>query len=149
MWLVVPCAIDPPLPQCLGKYRVNLQSINMINALSSICVSPASRSFKLTNTSLSLLYRSPLLPLFRTHFYCSPPTSLSPPISPSSLLSDIVVGYERTLYSTKEDDVSLEICVIIYQPLLGGAPRTFTLTYNTTDYTAGIATITSSGKVLA
>ena len=76
----------PPLPQCLGKYRVNLQSINVINAFSSICVSPASRSLKLTNTSLFLLYRSPLLPPFHTHFYCSPPTSLPPPISPSSLL---------------------------------------------------------------
>lgn len=56
-------------------------------------------------------------------------------------LSDIVVGYEETVYSTEEGDVEVEICVIIFQPLSGEAPRSFTLTYNTTDYTAGIYSI--------
>ena len=122
------------LNNCLGKYPVNLHSIN---ALSSICKSP-----EVTNTSLSLFYLAPpCLPCFTPTFNAPPFLSLLQYLPP--LCSDIVVGYEQTLYSTEEDDVSLEICVVIYQPLSGGAPRTFTLTYNTTDYTAGLYYITS------
>ena len=51
---------------------------------------------------------------------------------------DIVVGYERTLYSTPEGDLTVLICVIIFEPSSGGgAPRPFNLTYSTEDYTAG------------
>ena len=48
----------------------------------------------------------------------------------------IRVGYEKTVYTTPEGDVEVELCVIIYQPPSGGAPRPFTISYSTEDDTA-------------
>ena len=51
--------------------------------------------------------------------------------------ADVRVGYETTVYTTPEGDVSVELCVVLYEPVLGGgAPRPFTLTYQTADGTA-------------
>ena len=52
-------------------------------------------------------------------------------------LADIVVGYNQTFYSTTEGNVSVTICVVIFEPQTGGSPRPFTLSYNTENYTAG------------
>ena len=52
--------------------------------------------------------------------------------------SDIRVGYEKTLYTTPEGDVFVELCAIIYEPTSGVAPRPFRISYRTKDYTAGI-----------
>ena len=52
-------------------------------------------------------------------------------------LADIVVGYNQTFYTTTEGNVSVTICVVIFEPQTGGSPRPFTLSYNTENYTAG------------
>ena len=49
----------------------------------------------------------------------------------------IRVGYERTIYTTPEGDISVELCAIIYEPDTEVAPRPFVLSYATDDYTAG------------
>ena len=51
--------------------------------------------------------------------------------------ADIRVGYERTVYTTPEGDISVELCAIIYEPDTGVAPRPFVLSYATADDTAG------------
>ena len=45
--------------------------------------------------------------------------------------ADICVGYERTIYTTPEGDVSVELCAIIYEPDTGVAPRPFVISYVT------------------
>ena len=50
---------------------------------------------------------------------------------------DIRVGYERTVYTTPEGDVSVELCAIIYEPNTGVAPRPFVISYSTENGTAG------------
>ena len=51
--------------------------------------------------------------------------------------ADIRVGYNRTVITTLEGDVFVTLCAVIFEPTAGGAPRPFTLTYNTADGTAG------------
>ena len=41
-----------------------------------------------------------------------------------------------TLYSTPEGDFFVELCAIIYEPITGGAPRPFVISYATEDGTA-------------
>ena len=41
-----------------------------------------------------------------------------------------------TLYSTAEGDISVVLCAMIYEPILGVAPRPFVLSYSTEDGTA-------------
>ena len=43
----------------------------------------------------------------------------------------IVVGYERTSYTTTETEGFVELCAVIFQPASGEAPRLFELTVNT------------------
>lgn len=57
------------------------------------------------------------------------------------LCADIRVGYEETLYTTPEGNVFVELCVIVFQPTSGGAPRPFSLSYNTENFTAGTGTL--------
>ena len=50
----------------------------------------------------------------------------------SLLAADIQVGYEMTVYTTPEEDTTVELCAIIYEPTLNGSsPRPFTLSYKT------------------
>ena len=51
--------------------------------------------------------------------------------------ADIRVGYERSIYTTPEGDIFVELCAIIYEPDSGVTPRPFVLSYATDDYTAG------------
>ena len=47
------------------------------------------------------------------------------------------VGYEFTEYRTREGDLVVEFCAIIYEPTLEGlSPRVFTLSFVTSDNTA-------------
>jgi hypothetical protein len=48
----------------------------------------------------------------------------------------IEVGYERTEYTVTESQGSVELCVIIFEPETGVAPRPFQLTVSTDDGTA-------------
>ena len=41
------------------------------------------------------------------------------------------------MYTTTEGDGQVELCVVIFEPTSGGAPREFTLTITTEDGTAG------------
>ena len=60
------------------------------------------------------------------------------------LLTDpIVVGYERTVYTTPEGARQVELCAVVTDPPTGGAPREFFLLATTEDGTAGRTT--SSG----
>ena len=51
------------------------------------------------------------------------------------LLVPIIVGHERTVYTTSEGDGQVELCVVVFEPN-GGAPREFTLTITTENGTA-------------
>ena len=53
-----------------------------------------------------------------------------------TLTANIIVGYERTLYTTPEGDTEVVMCVVIYEPPSGGTPRSFVLSYSTADGTA-------------
>ena len=52
--------------------------------------------------------------------------------------ADIHVGYERTVYTTSEGDMSVELCAIIYEPITGVAPRDFVVSSTTSAGTAGM-----------
>ena len=52
----------------------------------------------------------------------------------------IVVGYERTVYTT-EGEGRVTLCAIITSPVTGGTLRSFTLSASTTDNTTGKAHI--------
>ena len=52
--------------------------------------------------------------------------------------ADIHVGYERTVYTALESQLLVRLCVIIYPPSRGVAPRPFTISYTTENDTAGI-----------
>ena len=49
----------------------------------------------------------------------------------------IRVGYNRTVINTMEGDMYVILCAVIFEPATGVAPRPFTLTYETSDGTAG------------
>ena len=49
---------------------------------------------------------------------------------------NISVGYETTLYTIPEEDIMVELCVVIFDPPTGGAPRPFVLSYATADGSA-------------
>ena len=51
--------------------------------------------------------------------------------------ADIRVGYERTVYTTPEGEMFVELCAIIYEPDTGVAPQPFVISYATADDTAG------------
>ena len=51
---------------------------------------------------------------------------------------DIAVGLSATLYTTSENQGSVEISIIISEPSSGRAPRPFSLSVNTQDNTAGL-----------
>ena len=53
------------------------------------------------------------------------------------LLVPIIVGHERTVYTTSEGGGQVELCVVIFEPSSGGAPREFNLTITTENGTAG------------
>ena len=53
-------------------------------------------------------------------------------------LQNITVGFSATLYTTSEDQGSVEISIIISEPTSGGAPRPFSLSLTTQDNTAGV-----------
>ena len=55
-----------------------------------------------------------------------------------------MVGYNQTFYTTTEGNVSVTICVVIFEPQTGGSSRSFTLSYNTENYTAGNGNILNS-----
>ena len=48
----------------------------------------------------------------------------------------IAVGYESTVYTTNEGAGIVEICAIVYQPPMGGAPREFVISSTTRDGSA-------------
>ena len=50
---------------------------------------------------------------------------------------NIIVGYEKTIYTTSEVAGIVELCVIVYSPPSGEAPQMFTLSATTMDNTAG------------
>ena len=52
----------------------------------------------------------------------------------------MTVGYEAVVYSVTESQRQVELSIIITDPPSGGAVRPFTLSLNTNDVTAGIAT---------
>ena len=52
----------------------------------------------------------------------------------------MTVGYEAMVYSVTESQRQVELSIIITDPPFGGAVRPFTLSLNTNDVTAGIAT---------
>ena len=54
------------------------------------------------------------------------------------LFQNITVGFSATLYTTSEDQGSVEISIIISEPSSGGAPRPFSLSLSTQNNTAGI-----------
>ena len=54
------------------------------------------------------------------------------------LTDPIRVGYERSVYTTGEGQIEVELCAIIYDPPSGGATRPFFILATTMDGTAGI-----------
>ena len=52
--------------------------------------------------------------------------------------ADIVVGYERTVYRTPEDEKLIELCVVVYEPVGGFSPRPFVISFETSSGTAGM-----------
>ena len=54
------------------------------------------------------------------------------------MADEITVGYEFVVYITSEGDETVEICAIISEPDMGGAPRDFTLLSTTQNGTAGM-----------
>ena len=53
-----------------------------------------------------------------------------------SLAVPILVGYELTEYATSEDVGYVELCVVLFTPTTGLAPRIFELTVTTSEATA-------------
>ena len=49
----------------------------------------------------------------------------------------ITVGYELISYTTSEEEGSVDICAVIYEPATGGAPRSFVVSASTVDGSAG------------
>ena len=52
-------------------------------------------------------------------------------------IAPITVGYEYTVYTTSEDQGTVELCAIIYDPPSGLAPRDFVILSTIRDGTAG------------